>query len=1700
MSERRVSSPASTGGAGTFFEQHVAAYWLAQLLVRGIPPILLDCSVTEVHLQTVRLGWHTDDFLIVGQNGAGGRRKLAGQVKRTFAVSAANEECRKAIGDFWSDFTNDGRFSPETDRFALVTQRGTNVLLGDFAGLLDCARAVRSGADFAQRLATTGSVSKKAVGYCSELRAIVGDKKKRSVTEAEIWPFLRCLHVLSLDLQTSTRQNESEIKNLLALTTVDSDPGSVVEASWNALLAIAADGMGSARSFRRNDNDLDDLRQRHSVVGGPAHNALRALKEHTDVVWNGIRSTIGNEFHLPRAGLVQELLQRLESTQVVLASGPAGVGKSAVVRDAITVLRNDYFAFCFRAEEFAQPHLDTVLQNAQISANTAALKAILATQDRKVLVIESVERLLEKSTRDAFSDLIGLAAKDVTVRIMLTCRDYSTDLVRASFLESAPVEYSVVDVPQLDDDELTQVETSLPALSQPLANPTLCQVLRNPYVLDLALRISWSADRPLPESQREFRAVFWRQRVRADDRSAQGMPHRRDKTFGAIALHRARALAPYVTCDHLDPAVVQSLRQDSLIVSSDQSPTLVAPAHDVLEDWAVLRWIEQQSITNEGSFRALSEAIGTYPAVRRAYRIWVAELVDRDPDATDRLFKAAITEEGIAAQFRDDTLVSLLRAPSSPAFLERRVVDLLANDRDLLKRIIHLLRIACVRAPNSLPESAGQSSLFNVPDGPAWASVLRIVQTHVDAVTEAERLLLLGLVQDWAKGVSAWEPYPDGAESVAEITHRLLSDFDTYRPEGAGQQTLSVIAKIPKADVAGFEALLRGSENDRREPTVDTFRDIVFTGLEGMPAARDLPDLVVSVAADWLLCSEADLQRGMYRPRSLDLEILFGLKEHLSHKFFPASAHRGPWLALLQHHPDKGLNFLITVFNHSVDWYAHPRVADTVEPPFEIELTLATGTQRKQWANSRLWRWYRGTSVGPEILQSLLMALERWLFDLAEARSTELDATLLDLLRRSECAAVTAVVASVATAFPHLLAETLLVLLSSPMCIRLDRERMATESQSPPGSSNLLHKRGDNRIYEVERTEANSLAHRRSDLESAIVRLQSGPLANRVHALLDRHREALPPAAEQTDEDRLWRLSMHRMDLRRYSIARVVRTKTEDLTDGTSDKPAEQVRLDLDEPEPDVKRMVDESSVRVSVMDARLRLLMWALHVFKNEDVETWSPAEWRQRLGQARAQEIAGFCDDGLDMARGGPGIVAAVCVRDHWQEMSADEQNWCVEVVCSEIAGQGSVWTSIARIQRTEMSADRMCASVISVLVAKSLSVAQRSRVRQAFITALTHSVDQVRWYAACGVAKQLWPGDRELVMRCVNALATEATLVGRAQDAEAERAYDQRWQTDEVAAEAASVIREGFWHGGGIAADAYQRLNITERFGAEANGRILAILGRASTEPEAITAFTRTARTLVGWWNSDDGGDRENDRSRHARDHDTESMFSELLQNFVMRTSADAARRILQPLLEAVDSHPKEIHWVIRGLTVVEDRERNTARFWTVWELFADMVRCAGWLTRLDDDEHQDGIEMISAMFLGSWWEEGIRHWSSLEGHAHRVHVLFDDLPPSSVVLDAYVRFLYDIGEQSLPDAFVRVASRLQSGDTQQMLRKTNTVFMLEVLLQRQVYGRPLQLKRELPIRDAVLFLLDVLVEQGSSAAFRMRDDFVTPVSVA
>jgi hypothetical protein len=555
----------------------------------------------------------------------------------------------------------------------------------------------------------------------------------------------------------------------------------------------------------------------------------------------------------------------------------------------------------------------------------------------------------------------------------------------------------------------------------------------------------------------------------------------------------------------------------------------------------------------------------------------------------------------------------------------------------------------------------------------------------------------------------------------------------------------------------------------------------------------------------------------------------------------------------------------------------------------------------------------------------------------------------------------------------------------------------------------------------------------------------------RAHAL-DRHRAALPPTENQDEGSRVWRLALHRMDLRRYKA-----TEHTPLEPSADEAPApaaspEFTRLDLDVPESDVKEMVAAAAVRLEDMNARATLHMWATKVF-NRELGDHDPAQWRQRLEEALSaakREPNGDFDWGQDAL----GLIAAVCVRDHWEEMTPEHRNSCVDTVCSEIE-KSDQWSHFARVQRNSMSADRACATVVPLLAGKRLAEDRRERARRGLVLALTHAVGEVRVYAAAGIGWHLWPIDRDLALRCVRALAAEAILVQQTLDAEKsrprkprapfEKTSDAEWRSiDEIEAEAASSIRAQFLVDDGIAEDVAKKLDPTVSFGAKANTRILSILEAAPGESAAIDAFERLARTLVVWWDSDD--DRrslQQHQLKRERNFETEYAQAKILQRFVLRTSLASASKILQPILDAVERHPKGAGQILDGLIYANDSHPNTPQFWSIWSWFAERVRVAKWLAR-SDDEYCEGKQLLSALFLWIHWKDGARHWHGLEGHASQVHDLFDALDPSPTVLEKYLELLYHVGEQSLPEAFIRIAARLKSGQPLHLLSKANSIY--------------------------------------------------------
>lgn len=408
-----------------------------------------------------------------------------------------------------------------------------------------------------------------------------------------------------------------------------------------------------------------------------------------------------------------------------------------------------------------------------------------------------------------------------------------------------------------------------------------------------------------------------------------------------------------------------------------------------------------------------------------------------------------------------------------------------------------------------------------------------------------------------------------------------------------------------------------------------------------------------------------------------------------------------------------------------------------------------------------------------------------------------------------------------------------------------------------------------------------------------------------------------------------------------------------------------------------------------------------------------------------------------------------------------------------------------------QNEMAPDRSCASAAVALSAKLLAPHQKTIVERVVPLAITHPVGDVRWYAT-HAASELWLDRPDLALRCVFAIAAEAVIIADLHSRESAKPYEGRRSYDDMAREAAGEVRSAFWQEGALEEKAYDEMQLDEWHGAEAQNKILTILKKAPEQPLAVKSFRRAAEHLVSIWENKHDRDPQRERNIEA-----DLSLANLIEQFVLRASLNTALNVLSPMLEAVALLPGEVEKIVIGILHVEDVEPNTAQFWAIWKLFAERTVSAPWIGGIDR-RHSSGAEMIHALFLGTQWKDTTKHWHSLEGHVQHIHNLFESLAPSACVMDAYIRFLYHVGEQSLPQAFVQIHKKAIEGDPKQLLGNSNTRYRLEVLLQRYVYSKPLLLKDKAALREAVLMLLDALIDLGSSAAFRMRDDFVTPIS--
>jgi len=1594
---------------------------------------------------------------------------LAAQVKLSLTISENDEECRKTFLALWADYNNSHLFDREKDRLALFVQLGTNTLLGDFGRLLDVASTSADPSDFGVRLS---EASRKVKEQEKAIRAIVANGTT-IVTDDGFLGFLKILSLGSYDLLTKTATTEHHVKSLLAYTANTKNRIETADVTWSMLVELVSLAKPQGRCFGRNDLPAS-LLANHGHVSSDDELALKNLRAHSDFTIARISDSIGGKVTLKRDALVSQATELLANSEFVLVTGAAGSGKSGLAKEVLAQAK-DAVLLAFRAEELGKPHLDVTLQEAHANIPAGRLGSLLAAEGQKLILVESLERLLEADVRDAFADLLALVRSDPAIRLIMTCRDYSADTVQSSLIAPSGLTAREVAVAGFSDNELDQVALGIPEIAPLLLEKGLKELLRLPYLLNMAAQMSWSSNVSVPTDEFAFRSRCWKDIISKESFSAGGMPRRRADAFVGLALRRARALRPFVSVDGLDCEAVDALRKDGLIALSEETSSLAAPSHDVLEDWALMRWLDDTYALGEYDPKALVAVLSPHPAIRRSVRKWLGDLLKRQPERADRFVVHTVSNPDVPTYLRDDALAATLLSDTAASFLERNSAALLENDAAIFIRAIHLLRLVAKSPSPWLPRSISEG--FLVASGPAWPVMVKFVNQHLKTILPRQIPLLVGLIDDWATRVSVWEPAPDGFKEAGSIAFQILDLMEgAWGSDNLRKRLLSVIARIPTAWRERTVGLVDRASEDKPDPIAREFASLVLPGLEGTFLARAMPDEVIRLTKSRMLLPEG-YTRTSYRSTT-DIEPYFGMRSDYSHDFYPASAQRGPFRALLNHHPRAGARLIIDLSNHAARWYAEGLYGERLERAFSIVFILPDGSELKQWANARLWGLYRGLSVGPHSLTSALMALEQWLLELCENEEVDVDALMMSLLAETNSVLITAVLASVSTAYPRRAPRTGVAVLGASEAIWMDRQRMVSEGSAAGFAAGLTEAFGsipDHLIYESERKNADALKHRKSDLEALALALQQTDSREEIWRIIDRYRASLPPEAEQTEDDHRWRLTLHRIDLRGFREVAPPPNAPTQAGDGRH-----LVYFAPGVIEADVQGMVDQARIVYESLERDLSILNWAMIVWEGKAGADGQASDWRRMLVTARERYNAPDPVEGY--ARGGPELVAAICVRDHLHELDSTDRAFCLAVLVSEIEKRADTG------DRDEFygglgSADRASAIAICRALAASDPATPDEDARRGFATAITHAVPEVRAFASAGALRYFTGGWQDYLVKCAAALAIEAELLEAAKPDDDR--YDERLETSAIVR---TEVR-GLVKAGGVDAAALETLDFSTRSARSVALYILTMLSRSPGLAAARSVHAALAIHLSRLWKS------KPHEAREQRHYEFEYAAAADLAAFVLRLPSQDAIAICTPLLPLIEEDSQDLGRFIQDLITAEDRSEAPTPFWELWHLFSEPLKTS-WRIKGAANSERYSSQILRSIFLGVGWKRGVTSWPRMDGHEGDVEALANELTPSGALLSAFCNFLKTVGSSTLPTAFVSVAEILSNGASGKILTSGDSALLLESLLRRFVYREPFRVKSDPPVREAILRILDDLVDNGSSVAFRMRDDFVTP----
>lgn len=1227
----------------------------------------------------------------------------------------------------------------------------------------------------------------------------------------------------------------------------------------------------------------------------------------------------------------------------------------------------------------------------------------------------------------------------------------------------------------------------------------LLELIRNPFYLNEYLKFYKDINEI---DYVEFKSKLWEQRIK------KSKPER-EKCFLEIASQRANTGQFFVNVKAELGSQCDELMKDGMLGYEDAGYFIT---HDIYEEWALEKIINRE-FANRSDEHGFFASIGKSLPVRRCLRNWISEKLLLEDIEIVEFIEDVIKNDEVESFWKDELFASILLSDYSRTYFKVFRNELLFDDCRLLKRLTFILRIACKEVDDGFFLQLGikDINIFTLehiltkPKGIGWEALIEFIYTNLEVIGLENIDFLLPLIYDWNDKIKSGATTRYAGLIALKFYQDIIQGEKYYSRDDTQELVIKTIINGSSEMESELKDIVTEIKSNEWKHYGDPYYDLVkfiLTKLEGAAVCKVMPKEILELAD--LFWTYTPPKRHMFSSLRDDIEHNYGI-ENDHGDYHPSSAFQSPIYWLLQIKPKETIDFIVGFINKSINTYLTSDMASKYDVIDEIEVKLSDEHHKKQYISQCLWNMYRGTGspASPNLLQSIHMALEKFLLEMAENVEGKVLVSWLNyLLECSNSASISSVVTSVVLAHPEKTFDTAKILFSTREFITHDTQRLALE-----GSAKSLYSIGKNwgvsksSFYENERLKTCEDKHRKWSLESLFLKYQVFTMQESredeakkrqeiLWGILDDYYKKLPQDSEQNERDKTWRVCLARMDRRKMNIS------AEETDSG--------ILIQFEpELEPEIEEFREESQKSYNEHMRYIPLKLWAAFKFKNDEKsKEYEKYDSNPQNALDEVKEIIEKLNEPYNpelpqtthaenkrfhlLNYPIPSCVCTVLVEHYSDKLNDEDKEFCKDVIIAKVI-------SCVQPNYFYQVGDGVQEAIDSLPKLMKLYPKEKKKIKLLLLLILFKdesvggmiSSERFNIFSMIAIHK-MWEKEFE---------DAHSLLLGYL-------VFKHKYN------ELISEIREENFKNGSYESDLGELLGrflaanemslnkmVDNEFSISDLGNIqeldLVILSNAlkmmpsklehrehiAIAHEIITVFSRELTQ-----------GRDGDKV----DYMIRNEFLKKYAYLVLNSERREIPQLIQPFIDKFNSS-EPIAEMFQEFIYAEDRMHSYDNFWFVWNQFKDKI-----IEVTNNGTNNWYVDKIikSYLFAQTLWNDTAKEWHSLKSTNLRlIKDVSEQMGQHPSVLYSISKLLNDIGSPFVADGLIWISNMLLKHSEYATLKlERNTLYYLENLVRKYAYKESEKIKKNKWLKQKILVILNFLVEKGSTVGYILRENII------